>query len=272
MSVDDLELDRDGATPGPRLPEPAREWRLGLVAAAILLAVLGGALARWWTLRSSSEPAAAATATAATSTDVPIAASGVTLPPLDQMDPYLRALLGALSTRPELAAWLATDDLIHQMAFIIDRVSRGASPAPELGVLAPDTPFTTRRVGRARQIDESSYGRYDGLADTLAGVDPAAVAAAYRTIQPRLNEAYVSLGRTGSSVDVAVQQALDVLIATPIPDGPISVIEGRGATWVFADPNLEALDPAQKHLLRMGPRSAARVIQTLTQVRQQLPS
>jgi len=59
-------------------------------------------------------------------TDVPLA-SAPALPPLDQMDPYLRTLLRGLSTRPELAAWLATDNLIQQMALTIDRVSRGAS-------------------------------------------------------------------------------------------------------------------------------------------------
>ena len=63
-----------------------------------------------------------------------------------------------------------------------------------------------------------------------------------------------------------------MLIATPIPQGPMRVVEGRGATWAFADPALEALDPAQKHLLRMGPDNAARVIATLTRVRQRLGS
>jgi hypothetical protein len=96
------------------------------------------------------------------------------------------------------------------------------------------------------------------------------VATAYRTIRPRLNEAYKSLGQTESSVDVAVQQALDLLIATPIPSGPIALIEGKGATWAFADPELEALPAAQKHLLRMGPRNASKVVQALVQVRQRV--
>jgi hypothetical protein len=272
MGVDDLDLDLDrgGVRPPPLVPGPERRWNRWLVGAAIALAVAGGALARWWTLRPATETPAPAPPAAATATEVPIGAATVTLPPLEQLDPYLRTLLGALSARPELAKWLATDDLIHQRAFVIDRVSRGASPATELGVLAPEMEFTTRRVGRVRQVDESSYARYDGLAETLASVDPAAVASAYRTIQPRLNEAYASLGRTESSVDVAAQQALDVLIATPIPAGPITVVEGRGATWAFANPDLEALAPAQKHLLRMGPRHAARIIETLKQVRQRL--
>ena len=226
-------------------------------------------VARWWTLQRPSGPADAPGA--AGGTDVPLAATPA-LPPLEQMDPYLRTLLRGLSARPELAAWLATDNLIQQMAWTIDRVSRGQSPAGELRVLAPEGGLATIRVGRARRIDESSYARYDGLADAFASVDPAAVATAYRTIRPRLNEAYAALGRTESNVDVAVQQALDVLIDTPVPTGPIVVVEGKGATWAFADTALEALTPAQKHLLRMGPRNAARVIETLKAVSQQLQS
>lgn len=269
MSVDDLELDRDGeASSPPPLPEE-RNWSPWLIAAAVVIAIAAGALVRWWTMPRPAEPAATPTPPQAAAAP---AEAPVTLPPLEEMDPYLRTLLGALTVRPELAAWLATDDLIHQMAWTIDRISRGASPASELKVLAPPAEFTTARAGRVRRVDEASYRRYDGLAEAIASVDPAAVAKAYRTIQPRLNEAYRSLGRTESDVDVAVQQALDVLIATPVASGPIEVVEGKGATWVFADPELEALDPAQKHLLRMGPQNAARVIETLKAVRQRLAS
>jgi hypothetical protein len=270
MPVDDLELDRDGVPPPPAPAPVGRAWNPWLIGAAIVIAVAGGALARWWMLQRQA-PTAETTRPGVSATDVPLA-TAATLPPVDQMDPYLRILLGGLSARPELAAWLATDNLIQQMAWTIDRVSRGASPAGELRVLAPEGSLATLRAGRTRRIDESSYARYDGLAAALSSVDPAAVATAYRTIQPRLNEAYVALGRSESSVDVAVQQALDVLISTPIPSGPIEVVEGKGATWAFADPKLEALDPAQKHLLRMGPRNAARVIDTLKAVRKQLPS
>ena len=271
MPVDDLDLDRDGVTPPPpAAPERAvRAWNPWLIAAAVALAIGGGAFVRWWTMQRPTPSPDASRAVAGT--DVPLA-SAPALPPLDQMDPYLRTLLRGLSTRPELAAWLATDNLIQQMALTIDRVSRGSSPAGELRVLAPEGTPTTTRAGRTRRIDESSYARYDGLATALSSVDPAAVATAYRTIQPRLNEAYGNLGKAETSVDVAVQQALDVLISTPVPNGPITVVEGKGATWAFADPALEALTPAQKHLLRMGPRNAARVIETLKAVRQRLQS
>jgi len=269
MPVDDLELDRDGVQPPPLAPE--RSWNPWLIGAAVVLAIGGGALVRWWTLPSPAADAPAAASAPVASTEVPLDPNA-NLPPLDQMDPYLRALLGALSARPELAAWLATDDLIYQMAWTVDRVSRGASPSSELKAIAPEAELTTERAGRRQRLTQASFQRYDGVAETIASMDPAAVATAYRTIRRRLNEAYRSLGQTESSVDVAVQQALDVLIATPVPDGPIEVVEGKGATWRFADPQLEALHPAQKHLVRMGPRNASRVVQALVEVRRRLQS
>ena len=278
MGSEDLDLNRgqapttdSGASSAPILPPPggaSRRWMVGL---GVLLAVLAGGVARWWTM-DRTEPAAPAAVTAAPApTEVAIEPE-VTLPPLDQMDPFVRTLLGALSARPELATWLATDGLIQQLAFIIDRVSRGGTPARQLGPLAPEADLAVERRGRTRQIAAASFRRYDGLAETIGGVDPAAAASAYRTLRPRLNEAYRNLGRTDSDVDVAVQQALDLLISTPVPEEPIRVVEGRGATWAYADPALEALSPAQKQLLRMGPRNQARVIDALKQVRQQLGS
>lgn len=269
MAADDLELDRDGVPPPQFAPVSERSWHRWWVGAAVVLAIAGGALARWWTMPVQPPQDASAAARPVAATEVPIDPAA-NLPPLDQMDPYLRALLGALSARPELAAWLATDDLIYQAAWTIDRVSRGSSPASELKVLAPTEEISTARTGRVRRLTDASFQRYDGVAATVAAMDPEAVAKAYRTIRPRLNDAYKSLGQTEASVDVAVQQALDLLIATPIPEGPIEVIEGKGATWVFADPALEALPAAQKHLLRMGPRNTEAVVQALVQVRQRL--
>ncbi len=265
----DLELDRDGVTPPPppRAPDSLRKW---LILGVVTLAIAGGAFARWWTLRSHDDTPPAAPATASAPTAPGTAAPATPLPPLEAMDPFLRGLLGTLSSRPELARWLATDGLIQQMAVGIDRVSRGSSPSADLKVLAPASAFKVEGRGFTRTIDPASFHRYDGIAETVASIDPAAAANVYRTIRPRLGEAYTSLGRTNSEVDVAVQQALEVLINTPIPAATIRLNEGKGATWVFADPALESLDPAQKQLLRMGPENARKIIDMLKQLQQHL--
>jgi hypothetical protein len=182
------------------------------------------------------------------------------------MDTFLRALMGALSSRPELAKWLGTEGLSRQMADAIDRTSRGLSPAPNLSVLAPRGIFEVRGRGDSLAIDPASYRRYDGLAAVVSSLDAGAVARAYKTIQPRLDEAYRALGRTDNSVDQAVRVALETLLATPVVQDPIRLVPGKGATYAYAEPRLEALAPVQKQLLRMGPQNVTRIQTRLREV------
>ncbi|MGE3189231.1 MAG: DUF3014 domain-containing protein, partial [Vicinamibacterales bacterium] len=240
------------------------------VIAAIVGLVAGGLGAWWWISGRPAPPAPVAEVQPTTGTDEPLASPpppAVELPPLMEMDPFLRTLLGALSTRPELAAWLATDDLIRQLASAIDRDSRGASPARDLAVLAPQATFAVRRSGRQVTLDPAAYRRYDGIAETVASLDPEAVARAYRTILPRLAEAYRGLGYPEGHVEAAVDEAIRVLVDTPIVQDPVRLTEGPGATWLFADPALESLDPAQKQLLRMGPANVERIQTKLHAIR-----
>ena len=190
---------------------------------------------------------------AVTSTEAPISAPPpAPLPPLDAMDPLMRSLLGALSARPELARWLATDNLVQQLAAAIDKASLGKSSSREFKAIAPSGPFLISRGSGGRIIDPAGYRRYDGLVGTVTSIDASAVARVYKTIRPRLNEAYRNMGHPGGDVDRALKQTLDILIATPVIRQPIAVVEGEGARWAYADPKLESLSQTQKQLLRMG--------------------
>lgn len=224
---------------------------IAIIAAALVLFI---ALGAWWMSRRAVEPAANTTARAVNATEAPIDKTApVNLPPLDEMDAFLRPLLSALSTRPELARWLATDDLIRQMASAIDQAAAGGSPARDLKMLAPAKPFTPARRGARRTVDPASYRRYDGLVSAITSMDAAAVAKIYKTIQPRLNEAYQAMGNRGGNVDDGVRQAIDIVLDTPLVTEPIEVVVGEGAAWAYAKPELEGLMATQKQLVRMGP-------------------
>ena len=225
---------------------------IAIIAAGLVLFLAIGA---WWMSRRAEEPAGNATPRAVNATEAALdkTAAPVTLPPLNEMDAFLRPLLAALSTRPELARWLATDDLIRQMASAIDQASAGGSPARDLKMLAPAKPFVPARRGTRRTIDPASYRRYDGLVAAITSMDAAAVAKIYKTIQPRLNEAYQAMGNRGGNVDDGVNQAIDILLDTPVVTDPVEVVVGDGAAWAYADSELEELMATQKQLVRMGP-------------------
>lgn len=225
------------------------------IIAVVLVLVLGGA--GWWMFRPA--PTGNASPQAVNATEAPIdkpASPPIDLPPRDQMDGFLRPLLAALSARPELARWLATDDLIGQLAAAINQAAAGGSPARDFKVVAPTTPFVTSGRGSTRAIDPASYKRYDGLVQTVTSIDASNVARIYKTIRPRLNEAYRGMGHPNGDVDQAVQQAIEVLLETPAVKDPVAIVEGGAFGWVYANDDLEGLEPTQKQLLRMGPAHA----------------
>ena len=264
LMIDDRDLEKGPELPlGPPTHGGAPLKPVAIIGALIVLLIAGAA---WWMSRRTP-PAANATPRAVTATDAPIDSvreqPSRPLPPLAEMDSFLRPLLSALSSRPELARWLATDNLVRQLAVAIDQAAAGGTPAQNFKVIAPETPFATRGSGSQRSIDPASYQRYDGLVSTVTSIEARKVAEVYRTIQPRLNEAYRGLGHPEGDVDRALTNALDILIDTPIVQGPMRIhaIDARG--WIYVDPDLEALTASQKQLLRMGPAHAAAVVNWL---------
>lgn len=261
LMIDDRDLDKPpepfGNVPsdGPPLAP------IAIVGALIVLFIAAGA---WW--MSRREPTAVPanqSSRVVTGTDAPLdkpAEPKVVLPPLGQMDGFLKPLLAKLSSRPELARWLATDDLIRQLASAIAQAGDGKSPARDFRMLAPQGPMTTSGRPAQRAIDPNSYRRYDGLVTAVTSIDAAAVAKIYRTIRPRLNEAYQNMGNPNRDVDNAVRNALDILLDTPTVEGPIRVVEDGGAGWAYADRELEGLLPTQKQIVRMGPANAEKLM------------
>jgi hypothetical protein len=184
------------------------------------------------------------------------------LPPLDLADPFVRELLGGLSSRPELAAWLATDGLIRNIVATVDAVANGMTPSAQLRRVAPAGPFLAEARQEDFVIDPQSYRRYDGAADTLAGLDAEGVARAYATLRPRLQEAYRELGYPEANFDDAVERAIVRVLNTPIVEREVEV-RPAPVLYQFTDARLERLSPVQKQLLRMGPRNGRLVQEKL---------
>jgi hypothetical protein len=250
--------------PETEISPPRADSRLYIAVAVTALAVGGFGAWLWTRTPDSATPAATAPVTTTEGVIQPASHTVRPLPPVGQMDTFLRALVGAVSSHPHIARWLATDDLIRQMADAIDKVSRGQ--APRVAVLRPAADFEIIGSRSQMRVDPASYRRYDALAAAVRSLHPTAVADAYRTIQPRLDEAYRALGRSENTVDEALGVALDVLLATPDVRDPIRVVHGKGATYAFADEKLEALAPIQKQLIRMGPENAAAIHTRLREI------
>lgn len=271
--LDQFEIKPEGDPVPPPAPSQRRLWPLVAVLVVLLAAI--GAYFLWFRGISESRPTAADTAPqeepATSGRPEPQPARAVELPPLRESDPLVRELVGAVIDHPQLVAWLAPEGLARRFAAAVDNIAEGVSPRPHLGSLAPEGAFEVRETGDGNGlvVDPSSWRRYQALVDALSAANPDDVVTAYRTLEPLLDEAYRDLGYPDRSFTPTLRRALRQLIATPIPDGPVPVV-AQVESFHFADPELEALTPAQKHLLRLGPENARRVQAQLRRILERL--
>ena len=189
----------------------------------------------------------------------------IALPPLEETDPLVRDLVVKLSSHPRVLAWLATKGLIENFAITTLNVSEGRPPVKHLRALAPTARFRVRSAGSGVFLDPVSYQRYDEYASAVDGLDVIGTARLYLTLKPRILDAYRALGYPDGDFDPVLAKAIADLLAVPGIDHEIPVWQ-KTLSYVFVDPQLEALTPAQKLLLRMGPRNNGLVKQKLNQI------
>jgi hypothetical protein len=182
------------------------------------------------------------------------------VPQLDASDDFVRALIRQLSQKPEWAAWLASGDLVRAFVVSVDKIAVGSSPAHELKPAAPQARFQTLGAGRTLRVDPRSYDRYNSLANVVDAIDPEGAARAYRRLRPLMQQAFEELGYVNLPFDDRLARALGRLVDVPVQEGDV-MLRATSVTFQFADPELEALSPAQKHMLRMGPHNM-RLVQT----------
>ncbi len=178
------------------------------------------------------------------------------LPALAASDAFVRELVGALSRHPQLASWLATDELVRRFVAGVASFAEGNSPGPHVPLLRPAEGFSASSGADRLVVDPASYERYDLLAEAVDSLDVAGTAELYRRLEPLFDEAYRDLGfPDGRFRDVAVP-AIDRLLVVSPADAGAELTAGTPG-YRFADPRLEGLDAASKHLLRLGPRNLA---------------
>ena len=191
------------------------------------------------------------------------------LPDLDESDAFIRKLVAMLSANPAWATWLATDGLARRFVVAVDNVAEGRTPTKHLPFLAPKGRFSTVERGRTVIVDPKSFARYDVPADVVESLDPKGTAEAYRRLKPLIDQAYRDLGYPDRNFDETLAKAIDLLLATPVPNDTIALRPAM-KSYKLADPSLESLSPAQKQLLRLGPRNMQKVQKKLRELREAL--
>lgn len=187
------------------------------------------------------------------------------LPELDASDELVRSLVRELSRRPELVAWLATEDLIRRFVTAVDNVAEGKSPREQLEPLWPEEKFEVISEDERVIVDPRSYSRYDLITEVMVSVDTPGAVTLYRKLEPLFAEAYADLGYPDRGFDGALSAAIAELLRAPVIVGEVELAP-RVISYEYKDWELEGLSSAQKQLLRTGPTNAPRIQRKLREL------
>lgn len=188
---------------------------------------------------------------------------------LDESDELIRKLVGELSSHPELAAWLMTDDVIRKFVAAVDNIASGHSPRPQIDFFKPQENFLVTEEEGDYFIDPESYRRYDVVTEVFLSIDTKGCVTLYKQLKPAIQEAYQDLGYPDRDFHTTVKRAIGELLKTPVLEENIQV-DKEVITYKMLDSELESLNQAQKHLLRMGPENVRKIQSKLRDIAQAL--
>lgn len=270
FDLNDYKLEHSAEA--PVTIRPPRSTNYGVWGAAILSAIVVAGGIWYFTSRKQPSSPAAVNVPAAPPVTVPerpeaplVQAADIDLPPLPQTDPIVRELVARLSSHPTIAAWLATKGLIANFTVVTLNIAEGRTPARFLRPIAPRGRFRTTGTGDELFVDPRSYERYNAHADAIGALDPVGTASLYLTLKPRITDAYRELGYPEGDFDRVLERAIGVLLQTPAVDDRVALVP-KGATHAYRDSKLESLSPAQKQLLRLGPRNSEAIRAKLEEI------
>lgn len=239
--------------------------KVPLILAAIVLALSGGA----WVYMKRAENAREDAALAAQSAPSPVSipsfpqekapeAPQQPLPTLDESDAYARGSAQSLFSQALPAPWLQADRLIRRVTAAALIVAEGSSPRDSLSFLRPRGKFRVKRQQGRVTVDPASYARYDAVGDAAAALDAQAAARWIQASRPLFAAACAELDDHNCDIKDALLRSTKLLLQTPVVSGDIT-LKAKVVTWQMTDEKLEGLQPAQKNLLRLGPRNEAKV-------------
>jgi hypothetical protein len=190
---------------------------------------------------------------------------------LNKSDEKLRELSKNCSSHPSFKAWLKNNGIIRRVTAVVDNIAAGESPAAHLEFLASPVEFKVKKRGDSVYVDPAGYKRYNGVTAVLVSLDSGELVGLYHRTKPLFEQAYKELGYPEGDFGEALLRAFSVLLNTPIPKGDI-LLEEKVRSYAYADPGLENMSPAQKHLLRMGPGNIIKIKTKIREIIEELRS
>jgi hypothetical protein len=189
------------------------------------------------------------------------------LPSLDESDQEIKQNLQEYLTEQSLGLFV-TDDMIRRTVVFVDNLAQGKMARKHAPVSAPVDKFMALESDIII-TDPNSYERYTPYVDMISQMSNAQIVRLYKKFQPLMFEAYEEIGYEGDEFNYTLNQAINEILETPVPETSLPLIKDS-VTYSYAYPEWEKLSAAQKQFLRMGPVNMKRIKTKLAAVQKSL--
>jgi hypothetical protein len=203
------------------------------------------------------------------------------LPALADADPVVNEAVSSLLSRKNVLTYLQMDGLVRRVVATVDNLPRSQASSKLWPVNPTPKRFSTQKgADGVEHVHADNHKRYGPLVQGIEAVNTDQAVVMYRSFYPLFQQAYEELGFPNGYFNDRLVQVLDHLIATPIPNGPLSVtlVDVKGEIpslrpWVryeYADPELQAMSAGRKMLVRVGSEQQRRLQAKLREIRQRV--
>lgn len=180
------------------------------------------------------------------------------LPPPDDSDSIMTALLNDLIGSKAFATFLQNSNLVRRLTAAIDNLPRERIAARLNPVKPIEGSLGTIGEGSTLALSPGNYQRYDAFVQFATSLDTARIVEAYIRYYPLFQKEYQSLGFPDKYFNDRVVEAIDDLLAAPELTEPVRLVQPK-VRYQFADPALEGLSHGRKIMIRVGPVHAAQL-------------
>lgn len=186
--------------------------------------------------------------------------------PLDLSDKAIKQGLITALRAPLLSTLIVNDSILANMVASVNNTAQGTLPENVSLLTPPATEFSVFKQADNQFITPESFTRYNVYAQTFAEIETEDMLALLDQYEPQIMAQFEQIALPNAQFTSTLINAINRLLDTPSVNLPIPVISDS-AMYKFANPQLEALLPAQKQLLRMGPDNMRLVKAKLRELR-----
>ncbi|WDE06997.1 DUF3014 domain-containing protein [Thalassomonas viridans] len=198
------------------------------------------------------------------------------LPTLDESDFWLQEKLPTMTWRKELLKLVIDDDMIRRFVVFTDNFAQGVLAYEHSPFVRPATAFSAKETktfdNKHQQIwewDENSVRRFSLYVDLLRSMESERLVEWYMELKPLINEAYSELGYPDDDFTHTLQDAITRVLDMEIPKESMEVIR-PSVMFRYKDPEIEAMDDADKLLLRLGKENLLVIKSVLLELNEKL--